>query len=366
MLPGVGQTTALELVHGEPRIGPGNRFGVARARGLDRRPHHVDRAVEVAPEPAQVRRAGIGLVERLEVDHLLIRLRRLRHAALLHQRVAEEPEVEHELAQRDQAARDRLRLAEAVHLVQDVPSEQQRRRLVRLHRLEARGRLFRHGVVARVVGHARPRHEAIAEVFGRACGGATFAHVVLQLRDVAIAGGRDRDDDLAGPIDVRGFRSGDGLAAGRSQGQEQGDRRRRPGEPHTRLQSQRSYYGRGAQMDVRRESPTGGLRLVRNGTDGVRDRTGRHRAYELRGGGTLDGDTAALAHQLPASHAAARQRRKESSHETDHAIHSPFQSLGRLPPHQAHAATAATDRICMDVAHQQRFWRDPSDMQAWT
>ncbi len=28
----------------------------------------------------------------------------------------------------------------------------------------------------------------------------------------------------------------------------------------------------------------------------------------------------------------------------------------------AQTATAATDRICMDVAHQQRFWRDPSDM----
>ena len=29
---------------------------------------------------------------------------------------------------------------------------------------------------------------------------------------------------------------------------------------------------------------------------------------------------------------------------------------------QAQGATAATDRICMDVAHQPRFWRDPSDM----
>ena len=28
----------------------------------------------------------------------------------------------------------------------------------------------------------------------------------------------------------------------------------------------------------------------------------------------------------------------------------------------AQAPTAATHRICMDVAHQQRFWRDPSDM----
>ena len=28
----------------------------------------------------------------------------------------------------------------------------------------------------------------------------------------------------------------------------------------------------------------------------------------------------------------------------------------------AQTATPATDRICMDVAHQQRFWDDPSDM----
>ena len=37
-------------------------------------------------------------------------------------------------------------------------------------------------------------------------------------------------------------------------------------------------------------------------------------------------------------------------------------SLSADPSAQAQGVTAATQRICMDVAHQQRFWRDPSDM----
>ena len=37
-------------------------------------------------------------------------------------------------------------------------------------------------------------------------------------------------------------------------------------------------------------------------------------------------------------------------------------SLSAAPSAQAQGVTAATHRICMDVAHQHRFWRDPSDM----
>ncbi len=39
-------------------------------------------------------------------------------------------------------------------------------------------------------------------------------------------------------------------------------------------------------------------------------------------------------------------------------------SLSAAPSAHAQAPTPATDRICMDVAHQPRFWRDPSDMPA--
>ena len=37
-------------------------------------------------------------------------------------------------------------------------------------------------------------------------------------------------------------------------------------------------------------------------------------------------------------------------------------NLSATLPADAQTATQTTSRICMDVAHQQRFWRDPSDM----
>ena len=79
---------------------------------------------QVAPDPSKVRRAGIGLIERLEVDHLLIGLRRICHAPLLHQHVAEKAEVEDKLTQADKAPGDCLSFAKAMHLVEHVPTQQ--------------------------------------------------------------------------------------------------------------------------------------------------------------------------------------------------------------------------------------------------
>ena len=152
-----------------------------------------------------MRRAGIGLVERLEVDHFLVGARRLRHAPLLHQRVAEEAEVEDELAHRHQAAGDRLRLAEAVHLVQHVTAEEPRGRFVRHDRLETRGGLLGHLVVAGVVRQAGPCDEAVAQVFRGARGVAMRAEVFLQRRDVVVTARVGGDRDETRPIDDRGF-----------------------------------------------------------------------------------------------------------------------------------------------------------------
>jgi hypothetical protein len=73
-----------------------------------------------------------------------------------------------------------------------------------------------------------------------------------------------------------------------------------------------------------RENPTGGPRLVRNGTGGVR----RERKPAMK--------PIALFTLL-------------------------FSLSADLSAH-AGRATAATDRICLDVAHQPRFWGDPSAM----
>ena len=51
--------------------------------------------------------ARVRLVEGFEVDHLLIGPGRFRETALLHQGVAKQPVIEHELTRRDQPARDR-------------------------------------------------------------------------------------------------------------------------------------------------------------------------------------------------------------------------------------------------------------------
>ena len=69
---------------------------------IDRVADQIDRAVEIALQPAQVRGPRVRLVERLEIDHLLVRVRRLADPALLHQHVAEKPVVEHSATDRDE------------------------------------------------------------------------------------------------------------------------------------------------------------------------------------------------------------------------------------------------------------------------
>ena len=164
--------------------------------------HHPDRTAEVALEPPQVRCAGVGLVERLEVDHFLIRLSRLRDTALLQQRIAEEAVVEHELTLRHQLPRDRLRLAEAVQLVQHVTAEQQGGRFLRSDRLEARGRLLRHLVVARVVRQACQCDKAIAKMFGGTRRRALLGQLLLQLCDLGVVPRIGGDRDSAGAIEA--------------------------------------------------------------------------------------------------------------------------------------------------------------------
>ena len=84
--------------------------------------------------------------------------------------------------------------------------------------------------------------------------------------------------------------------------------------------------------------------------------------------------TATLARQLPCPGACDRARpghgprrragglaRKEFSHERISLLALLF-SLSAGVSAQGQSATPATDRICIDVAHQPRFWRDPADM----
>ena len=247
----VGQLAALQLVDREPRVGPGDGLAIARAGRLDRGVHHLDRAAEVALEPAQMRRTGVGLVEGLEVDHLLIGLRRLRHPPLLHQHVAEQAVVEHELTRRHQPPRNRLGLAEAVHLVEHVAAQQQRGGLLRRDRLEARGCLLRNLVVARGRSTDGPgRRSDIQAVRPRALPRAARAGPVAASRCRRHRRGRrqsQRDRRDRGSWDPF-----EGCSTARcGERQDQGDRDQ-ASQLHAHLQSHMSYYGREARLDVRR------------------------------------------------------------------------------------------------------------------
>jgi hypothetical protein len=122
----VAEASALQLVPGEPRVGPCDRLGIARARRRNRPPYQLDRSVEIAFQPAEVGGPRIRLIERLEVDHPLIRLGSLRQTALLHQDVAQQAIVEHELAFDDQPARNLFRFVKPMELVQHMTPQQER------------------------------------------------------------------------------------------------------------------------------------------------------------------------------------------------------------------------------------------------
>ncbi len=134
--------------------------------------------------------ADVGLIERLEVDHLLIGNRGFVQPALLHQDIAEEPVVENELAQRHEAPGDDFGLAEAVQLMQHVSAQQERGGIARLDGLEARRRLFGKGVEPGVVRNSRSSDKAIAKELGGARRRPPVAQVLLELRDVGVAAGR--------------------------------------------------------------------------------------------------------------------------------------------------------------------------------
>ena len=143
---------------------PGDRFGIAGTGGLDRLARELDCAVHIARQPAQMSGARVRLVERLEVDHLLIGSGRLGQASLFHQRVAEQSVVEHELPLRHERACDELGLVKAMELMQRVTAEQKRRRIARLLLVETGRDALSEDVVAGIVGCARSGHELVAKL----------------------------------------------------------------------------------------------------------------------------------------------------------------------------------------------------------
>ena len=72
-----------------------------------------------------MRSAGVGLIEGLQVEHLLVSRGGFRQPALLHERVAQQAVVEHDGSPRDERAGELFRFTESVELMKDVTAQQQ-------------------------------------------------------------------------------------------------------------------------------------------------------------------------------------------------------------------------------------------------
>ena len=100
-----------------------------------------------------MRGAGVGLIEGLQVEHFLVGGGGFRQPALLHERVAQQPVVQHDGSSRDERAGELFRFAESMELMKYVTAQQQGCGLVRIPSFEARGRFLGERVVAGVVAH---------------------------------------------------------------------------------------------------------------------------------------------------------------------------------------------------------------------
>ena len=224
---GGGESSRLQLVGGKSCPGPCGRLRVTWAGRRDCQADAFNRPLEVAPEPAEMRRACVRLIEGLEIEHALVRLGRFRESSLLHQRVAKQPVVEDDSASGHEGAGDPFCLVESMELVEDVPLQQQRAGIARIPGLETAGSLVGQRVVARIIGDPRSCHVEIPEPLERIACRTACARLLLRLRDCSIAirslGSRSerRSTGVSGDCGRSVRRSGPALASRRSPNREQ-------------------------------------------------------------------------------------------------------------------------------------------------
>ena len=101
----------------------------------------------------------------LQIDHGLIRHRRLIHAAHVREDVAEQSVIERQPAFRHELTRDRFRFAETMLALESVAAQQERLGAAGLARIEGKGALLGQRVEACIKTRPRLRHEQPAELF---------------------------------------------------------------------------------------------------------------------------------------------------------------------------------------------------------
>ena len=165
---GIGQPAVREVQRSNLRVMPGQRFWVARARGLERHLHQVERTGEVALQFARVRHAGVRGGIRPQRQHAIERSEGPVVIAELQMRVADDPVRPRVVRAHLEAALGCAnRVAEAM-LGQEHGGEQAARLVVlRIVREDLR----EHGLGAhgepRIAGDARQPEQGIRQRDGR-------------------------------------------------------------------------------------------------------------------------------------------------------------------------------------------------------
>ena len=174
---------------------PGQRARIARRCRPDRLAQQRRRTVAIAGQPAHVRCAHVGLIERPQIGHPLVGIDGGIELSLLHQRIAEQAEIERLAACAHQAAGDGFGFGESMPLVQEMTFEQQGSRVAGGVRLETSRRLFGAPDVLGAAGGAgahRQRGRERGKGIGRTCGGRDRASPGDRVIPILVPGRRRR------------------------------------------------------------------------------------------------------------------------------------------------------------------------------
>lgn len=155
----------VKQVRGQSRVHPCGGFGILRTGGINSQLHRFDRSLEIAFEPAHVRRAGVCVKVGLQIHHPLISLDRVVQLSLLHQRIAQKPVVEAESSLLDETPRHRFRFLKAMQILQHVRIQQHRFLTLRIAFFNASRALLGQFVKTRVETFARFGNKRPAKLF---------------------------------------------------------------------------------------------------------------------------------------------------------------------------------------------------------
>ena len=184
--PGFIVISGLELIGGQTGVNPSGGFCVLWTGGRNGQLHRLDGTGQIALQPAEMRGAGVGMQAGFQIQHRLISLSGFLQPALLHEHVAEQTKVTGQPAFRCQLARERFGGFEAMKVMQDMATQQERLTAAGLARIEVNGALFSQLVIAGVEALPRLSDECPTESFNQKIRIPSVANRLLQTRNFAI------------------------------------------------------------------------------------------------------------------------------------------------------------------------------------